>query len=81
MAGVGNLLVLLLACLAAGAISHYGGRRSERMRIFRKYGVRAGSELRSVRRVERGLRRDLHLPHLHPNPANAPRQHRARAVR
>lgn len=78
MSGIGNLLVLLLACLAAGALGDYRGRKAERIRMFKQYGVNSGSALR---KQEANIRRSLGMRQLPANPDEHPRQHAARIRR
>lgn len=75
---VGDLLALLLAVAAAHILGAYRGRRDERIRLFRRYGVRSGSELR---RIEAELRRSLRVPQLPVNPEDRPRQYAIRIRR
>lgn len=78
---VGDLLALLLAVAAAHILGAYRGRRSERHRIFKQYGVRTASELRRAGQIETDLRRSLRMRLKPEDPENRPRQYQARTSR
>lgn len=72
MAAVGTFLVLVLACLAAGALGDYSGRKRERKRLLspRRFGE---PDSRRIDQTEVELRRAKGLRPLHPDPDHATR--------